>query len=242
MFHQTFRGITINTIGQRQFKELRHSSLHSRFHLLSLCSTSFVLLLPGSSTALANLSPTPFSTSRTILAMSPTSSTTDLSLWNGSDEEGFKSLNHPGYTLQSDPDTFLGGWHAHRAVWEVQQEEAAAGDDEEEDKTATTTPPKCWIKDEVMDMITRFDYQTLPIGRSPRILVLYGSLRPTSFSRASAYEFARLLDLLGCDVRIYNPQGLPVRDPALEQDPKVQELRALTHWRYVFHTSTSRLR
>jgi len=35
---------------------------------------------------------------------------------------------------------------------------------------------------------------------------------------------------LGCDVRVYNPRGLPVRDPALENEPKVVELRALTHW------------
>eukprot|EP00536_Pseudo-nitzschia_multiseries_P002293 jgi/Psemu1/183150/e_gw1.30.223.1 len=70
----------------------------------------------------------------------------------------------------------------------------------------------------------------MSIGRPPRILVLYGSLRPTSFSRKAAYEFARLLDLLGCDVRVYNPRGLPVRDPALENELKVVELRALTHW------------
>jgi len=37
-------------------------------------------------------------------------------------------------------------------------------------------------------------------------------------------------DLLGCDVRVYNPRGLPVRDPALEKELKVVELRALTHW------------
>jgi arsenic resistance protein ArsH len=55
-------------------------------------------------------------------------------------------------------------------------------------------------------------------------------LRPTSLSRNLAYEFARLLDLLGCDVRIYNPRGLPVRDPALEKEIKVLELRALTLW------------
>lgn len=38
------------------------------------------------------------------------------------------------------------------------------------------------------------------------------------------------IDLLGCDVRVYNPKGLPVRDPDLEEEPKVVELRALTHW------------
>jgi hypothetical protein len=137
-----------------------------------------------------------------------------IDLWNGSDKEAFYSLEHTGYSLQSDPDTHTGGWHAHRAAWEQVDGKDAP----------------CWVKDEVMSMITKFDYSTLPIGRSPRILVLYGSLRPTSFSRKLAYEFARLLDLLGCDVRIYNPRGLPVRDPALENEVKVQELRALTLW------------
>ena len=138
--------------------------------------------------------------------------TTDL--WDGSDEELFYSLEHPGYSMESDPENHTGGWHAHKAAWEP-----VDGKD-----------PPCWIKDEVMSMITRFDYDTMPIGRAPRILVLYGSLRPTSFSRKLAYEFARLLDLLGCDVRIYNPRGLPVRDPALEKELKVQELRSLTLW------------
>lgn len=65
----------------------------------------------------------------------------------------------------------------------------------------------------------------------PRILVLYGSLRsPRSFSHFLALECARILELLGADVRVYNPQGLPVRDPAIEDHPKVQELRMLSHW------------
>jgi arsenic resistance protein ArsH len=45
-----------------------------------------------------------------------------------------------------------------------------------------------------------------------------------------AYEFARLMDELGCDVRVYNPRGLPVRDPALENEVKVKELCVLTLW------------
>jgi arsenic resistance protein ArsH len=138
----------------------------------------------------------------------------DISVWNGSNEETFSSQEHPGYSLESDPLTHIGGWHVHRAAWEPVDGE---------------TKP-CWIKDEVNEYISRFDYSTLPIGRPPKILVLYGSLRPTSFSRKLALEFARLLDLLGCDVRVYNPRGLPVRDPELENEIKVQELRALTLW------------
>lgn len=65
----------------------------------------------------------------------------------------------------------------------------------------------------------------------PRILVLYGSLRePRAFSKFLAYEFARLYEGLGCDVRVFNPRGLPVRDPAMESHPKVEELRALSEW------------
>ena len=142
----------------------------------------------------------------------------DISVWNGSNEETFSSQDHPGYSLEPDPVTHIGGWHVHRAAWEPV----------EVDGESKTKP--CWIKDEVMEYISRFDYSSLAIGRPPKILVLYGSLRPTSFSRKLAFEFARILDLLGCDVRVYNPRGLPVRDPALENEIKVQELRALTIW------------
>ena len=142
----------------------------------------------------------------------------DISVWNGSNEEVFSSQEHPGYSLESDPVTHIGGWHVHRAAWEPVESDGE------------TKAKPCWIKDEIMEYISRFDYNALAIGRPPKILVLYGSLRPTSFSRKLAFEFARILDLLGCDVRVYNPRGLPVRDPALENEIKVQELRALTIW------------
>ena len=35
---------------------------------------------------------------------------------------------------------------------------------------------------------------------------------------------------LGCDVRVFDPRGLPLRDPAIELHPKVQELRQLSDW------------
>jgi arsenic resistance protein ArsH len=143
------------------------------------------------------------------------SKTEDVKVWNGQDKESYQALDHPGYSTTSDLETHTGGWHAHRATTATTSEE----DDTD------------WIQDEMIaEMITKFDYMTMPIGRAPKILVLYGSLRESSFSRKLAYEFARLLDLLGCDVRVYNPRGLPVRDPVLENNIKVQELRALTHW------------
>lgn len=64
----------------------------------------------------------------------------------------------------------------------------------------------------------------------PKILVLYGSLRERSYSRLLAEEAGRILEGLGCDVRFYNPKGLPVKAPGLEDHPKVQELRELSMW------------
>lgn len=64
----------------------------------------------------------------------------------------------------------------------------------------------------------------------PRILILYGSLRPVSYSRLLAQEAGRLLEHLGCEVRIFNPEGLPLPDAEPANHPKVQELRALSEW------------
>lgn len=63
-----------------------------------------------------------------------------------------------------------------------------------------------------------------------RILVLYGSLRARSYSRLLAFEAARILFRLGCDVRVYNPAGLPQKDDVEHGHDKVQELRELSRW------------
>lgn len=84
-----------------------------------------------------------------------------------------------------------------------------------------------------------------------RILVLYGSLRTRfdphtavqfpmqkltrnagyrSYSKLLAYEASRILFRLGCDVRVYDPSGLPVKDDQQHDHPKVQELRELSKW------------
>ncbi len=65
----------------------------------------------------------------------------------------------------------------------------------------------------------------------PRILILYGSLRERSFSRLLAEESARILEFMGAEVKIFNPDGLPVFDNTRSVDhPKVQELRDLSLW------------
>ncbi|HCQ58440.1 MAG TPA: arsenical resistance protein ArsH, partial [Sulfitobacter sp.] len=48
----------------------------------------------------------------------------------------------------------------------------------------------------------------------PRILLLYGSLRPRSFSRLMTEEAARILTRLGAETRTFNPTGLPLPDDA----------------------------
>ncbi|KAK4641650.1 hypothetical protein QC761_512560 [Podospora bellae-mahoneyi] len=63
-----------------------------------------------------------------------------------------------------------------------------------------------------------------------KILVLYGSLRARSFSKLLAYEASRILFRLGCDVRVYDPAGLPVKDDEQHDHPKVRELRELSKW------------
>lgn len=64
----------------------------------------------------------------------------------------------------------------------------------------------------------------------PKILMLYGSLRERSFSRLLSEEAGRILTGLGAEVRVFNPEGLPVKAPGLEEHPKVQELRELSLW------------
>lgn len=65
----------------------------------------------------------------------------------------------------------------------------------------------------------------------PKILLLYGSLRKRSFSRLAIEEAARILQHLGCEVRIFNPSGLPLPDDNADAEhPKVAELLSLMMW------------
>nr|WP_290700996.1 arsenical resistance protein ArsH [Halomonas sp. UBA3074] len=64
----------------------------------------------------------------------------------------------------------------------------------------------------------------------PKILVLYGSLRERSFSRLASEEAMRLLRWYGCEVRTFNPSGLPLPDDSEADHPKIQELRELAQW------------
>lgn len=104
------------------------------------------------------------------------------------------------YTVGVLPDG-TGGWLQHRLDLD----------------TPGSGPGVDWIKD-VMPLLESAKHFR-PAGalktHPPRILVLYGSLRlPKSFSRFLALECARILELLGADVRVFDPHALPVREYA----------------------------
>jgi arsenic resistance protein ArsH len=68
------------------------------------------------------------------------------------------------------------------------------------------------------------------ISHKPRVLLLYGSVRPRSFSRLATEEAARILHRFGAETRSFNPSGLPLPDDTDAAHPKVQELRDLVSW------------
>ena len=52
----------------------------------------------------------------------------------------------------------------------------------------------------------------------------------SSYSRLLAFECARILFRLSCDVRVFDPSSLPMKDDVQHDHPKVQELRELSKW------------
>lgn len=89
-----------------------------------------------------------------------------------------------------------------------------------------------WVSDLELSTALRLVDTTILTPRLPRlrILILTGSLRARSYSRLLAFEGARILHRLGCDVRLYDPSGLPLKDDVQHEHPKVQELRHLSMW------------
>ena len=89
------------------------------------------------------------------------------------------------------------------------------------------------LVDDVVDIPTLEKLDVVKYStHKPRILLLYGSLRKRSFSRLVIEESARILEKFGCEVRIYNPSGLPLVDDenADKDHPKVKELLDLMMW------------
>lgn len=70
-----------------------------------------------------------------------------------------------------------------------------------------------------------------PLDPPPRVLLLYGSLRDRSYSRLCVEEAARLLQLFGCETRIFDPIDLPLPDQVKDDEhPAVHELREHSLW------------
>jgi len=71
----------------------------------------------------------------------------------------------------------------------------------------------------------------LVAAEPPRVLLLYGSLRPQSYSRLLTEEAARLLQYMGCETRVFDPSNMPQADaPDAAKHPEVEALRALSLW------------
>lgn len=68
------------------------------------------------------------------------------------------------------------------------------------------------------------------VDHPARILILYGSLRPQSFSRKLALEAERILRHLGAETRVFNPHQLPLLDSVPATHPEVQRLREWSNW------------
>ncbi|WP_372771064.1 arsenical resistance protein ArsH [Pseudoalteromonas sp.] len=65
----------------------------------------------------------------------------------------------------------------------------------------------------------------------PKVLMLYGSLRNTSYSKLAIQTAANILEHMGAEVRIFDPKGLPVFDnDESASHSKVKELRELANW------------
>ncbi|KAL2208360.1 arsenate resistance ArsH [Sarocladium strictum] len=88
-----------------------------------------------------------------------------------------------------------------------------------------------WVSKLELDVAMDMARQNIEsTGSRLKVLVLYGSLRKRSYSRLAAFEAARILHRLGCDVRVFNPSELPIRDSVEPDHPAVQELRGLSLW------------
>lgn len=89
----------------------------------------------------------------------------------------------------------------------------------------------CWVNDlELTTVLDMAEKDLRNTNQRLKVLVLYGSLRKRSYSRLVAYEASRILFRLGCDVRVFDPEGLPVKNDREHNHPKVQELRELSVW------------
>ncbi|KAE8369546.1 flavo protein-like protein [Aspergillus caelatus] len=95
----------------------------------------------------------------------------------------------------------------------------------------SNTTEEDWVSDlELTTALKMAQNDLKDTNQRLKVLVLYGSLRKRSYSRLVALEACRILFRLGCDVRVFDPEGLPVKNDVDHGHPKVQELRGLSQW------------
>ncbi|KAB8247001.1 flavo protein-like protein [Aspergillus flavus] len=95
----------------------------------------------------------------------------------------------------------------------------------------SNTAEEDWVSDlELTTALKMAENNLKNTNQRLKVLVLYGSLRQRSYSRLVAFEACRILFRLGCDVRVFDPEGLPVKNDVDHGHPKVQELRGLSQW------------
>lgn len=68
------------------------------------------------------------------------------------------------------------------------------------------------------------------VRHPPRILILYGSLRPQSFSRKLALEAELILQHFGAEIRVFDPHKLPMFGSMPGNHPEVRRLREWSAW------------
>jgi len=71
---------------------------------------------------------------------------------------------------------------------------------------------------------------TQALNHPPRVLILYGSIRNGSITKMLALEVMTLLQSIGAEVRMFNPEQLPIFDSANTNNPHVIKLRELAIW------------
>ncbi len=85
-----------------------------------------------------------------------------------------------------------------------------------------------YLENEAFELI---DTKPVASSHKPRILILYGSIKPGSKSKLLAQEAGRVLIHMGAEVKYFDPAGLPVfGNDESAGHPKVQELRELAKW------------
>jgi len=81
-----------------------------------------------------------------------------------------------------------------------------------------------------IENVTTHLNESIQEQHAPKILLLYGSLREASYSKKLVLEAAKILQSFGAEVKIFDPNDLPVYNSDKTDHSKVKELRELAKW------------